>query len=111
MGDGAVISIAARAMLARPIHLVFGNSGLRPAAMFPRSLIVIEKGARAMVVESHEGAADAADQVNAVLELVVGDEAHFEHVKLTGAGAGALHVWTMMAGVGGRGRFNGFVFD
>jgi Fe-S cluster assembly protein SufD len=110
MGDGAVISIAAGAALARPIHLVFGNSGLRPAAIFPRSLIVVEKGARAMVVESHEGAADCADQVNAVLELVVGDEAHVDHVKLTGPGAGALHLWTMMASVGARARFNAFLF-
>jgi Fe-S cluster assembly protein SufD len=110
MGDGAVISIAAGATLARPIHLVFGNSDLRPAAIFPRSLIVVGKGARAMVVESHEGAADCADQVNAVLELVVGDEAHVDHVKLTGAGAGALHLWSMMASVGAHARFNAFMF-
>jgi Fe-S cluster assembly protein SufD len=110
MGDGTVIRIAAGATLARPVHLVFGNSGLCPAAIFPRSLIVVEQGARAMVVESHEGAADSADQVNAVLELVVGDEAHVDHVKLTGAGSGALHVWTMIARVGARARFNAFLF-
>ncbi|HEY6257606.1 MAG TPA: Fe-S cluster assembly protein SufD [Xanthobacteraceae bacterium] len=110
MGDGAVIQIAAGATLDRPIHLVFVNSGARPAATFPRSLIVVERGARAMVVESHEGAADCADQVNAVLELKVGDEAHVDHVKLTGSGTGALHVWTLMASVGARARFNEFLF-
>jgi Fe-S cluster assembly protein SufD len=110
MGDGAVIRVAAGAALARPIHLVFANSGVRPAAIFARSLIVVEKGARVMVVESHEGAADCADQVNAALELLVGDEAHVDHVKLTGAGAGAVHVWTMMARVGARARFNAFLF-
>jgi Fe-S cluster assembly protein SufD len=110
MGDGAVIRVAARAALARPLHLVFGNSGLRPAAIFPRSLIVVEQGARAMVVESHEGVTDCADQVNAVLELMVGDEAHVDHVKLTGTGAGAVHLWTMMAQVGARARFNVFLF-
>ena len=31
MGDGAVIRIAPGAALARPIHLVFVNSGARPA--------------------------------------------------------------------------------
>jgi Fe-S cluster assembly protein SufD len=110
MGDGAVIRVAAGATLARPIHLVFGNSGLRPAAIFPRSLIVVEPGARAMVVESHEGPVDCADQINAALELAVGDEAHFDHVKLTGAGAGALHLWTLMASVGARARFDAFLF-
>lgn len=109
MGDGAVISVAAGVALARPIHLVFVHSGVRPAAMFPRSLIVVGPGARAMVVESHGGAADA-DQVNAVLELKVGDEAHVDHVKLTGSGSGALHIWSMMASIGARARFNEFLF-
>jgi Fe-S cluster assembly protein SufD len=110
MGDGAVISVAAEASLARPIHLVFANSGLRPAAVVTRSLIVVEQGARAMVVESHVGAAEARDQVNAVVELVVGEGAHFDHVKLTAHGAGALHLWTMLAEIGGHARFNAFLF-
>jgi Fe-S cluster assembly protein SufD len=110
MGDGAVIRIAARATLARPLHLVFANSGRYPAAIFARSLIVVERGARAMIVESHEGPEDCDDQVNAVVELVVGEEAHVDHVKLTGKGAGSLHVSTLMASVGARARFNEFLF-
>jgi Fe-S cluster assembly protein SufD len=110
MGDGAVIRIAAGAALARPLHLVFANSGLYPAAVFVRSLVVVERGARAMIVESHEGSADCDDQVNAVLELVVGEEAHVDHVKLTGPGAGSLHVATLLASVGARARFNEFLF-
>jgi Fe-S cluster assembly protein SufD len=114
MGDGAVIRVAAGATLARPIHLVFANSGLRPAAVFTRSLVVVERGARAMVVESHEGAASGDVQVdvqvNALLELVVGDEAHVDHVKMTGAGSGTLHVSTLAAAIGARARFNEFLF-
>ena len=89
MGDGAVIRVAAGATLARPLHLVFVNSGERPAAVFTRSLVVIEQGARAMLVESHEGAAGSDYQVNTALELTVGDDAHVDHVKITGEGAGA----------------------
>src|SRR5439155_8126738 len=74
MGDGAVIWIAQGATLARPIHLVFTNSGARPASIFTRSLVVIEQGVRAMLVESHEGAGND-NQVNTALELVVGDGA------------------------------------
>ena len=110
MGDGALIIIGAEASLARPIHLVFANSGLRPAAVFTRSLIVVERGARAMVVESHAGAGGAADQVNAVVELKVGEGAHVDHVKLTGEGAGALHLWSLLAEVAGHARFNAFLF-
>jgi Fe-S cluster assembly protein SufD len=61
-----------------------------------------------MLVESHEGAGE--HQVNAALELEVGDEAHVDHIKITGAGAGALHVSTLMAGIGAHARFNEFLF-
>jgi Fe-S cluster assembly protein SufD len=109
MGDGALIRIAAGAGPSRPIHLVFANSGVRPAAVFTRSLVVVEPGARVMLVESHEGAT-LDDQVNTALELVVGDEAHVDHIKLTGGGAGALHVSSLMAAIGARARFNEFLF-
>src|SRR5207248_7460239 len=110
MGDGAVIRIGARALLARPLHLVFVNSGLRPASIFARSLVVVEPGGRAMVVESHEGPKDCEDQVNAVLQLAVGDGAHVDHVKITGEGAGALHVASLIASIGAGARFNEFLF-
>jgi Fe-S cluster assembly protein SufD len=108
MGDGAVIHIAAGATLARPIHLVFFNAGGEGASVFARSLVVVGKGARAMLVESHEGSGEY--QVNSALELEVGDEAHVDHIKITGAGAGALHVSTLMAAIGAHARFNEFLF-
>jgi Fe-S cluster assembly protein SufD len=110
MGDGAVIQVAEGATLARPIHLVFVNAGNAAAAVFVRSLVVIGKGARAMLVESHVGPDASEDQVNAVLELKVGDEAHVDHIKITGEGAGALHVSTLMAAIGAHARFNEFLF-
>ena len=110
MGDGALIRIGQGATLSRPIHLVFVYAGERPASVFTRSLVVIERGARAMLVESHEGADGGDYQVNAVLELVVGEGAHVDHVKITGEGAGALHVSTLMAAIGAHARFNEFLF-
>src|SRR2546423_59938 len=102
MGDGAVIRIAAGAATERPLHLVFAATGDKPAALFTRSLVVVEKGARAMLVESHEGGqildGQARDyQTNTALELVVGDEAHVDHIKITREGAKALHVSSLMA--------------
>jgi Fe-S cluster assembly protein SufD len=108
MGDGAVIHVAPGMALARPLHLVFVNVGKEPAAVFLRSLVVVGKGARAMLVESHEGSSE--HQVNAALELEVGDDAHVDHIKITGAGAGALHVSTLMAAIGAHARFNEFLF-
>ena len=110
MGDGAVIRIAARALLARPLHLVFVNAGERAASVFTRSLVVAEEGARAMLVESHEGTPAADYQVNTAIELKVSDDAHVDHVKITAEGAGALHVSTLIAAIGARARFNEFLF-
>ena len=111
MGDGALIHVAPSAALAQPIHLVFVNAGSEAASVFARSLVVIEDGARAMLLESHVGCSEASDhQLNAVLELKVGDAAHVDHVKITGEGAGALHVSTLMAAVGAHARFNEFLF-
>ena len=110
MGDGVVIRVGRGAALARPIHLVFVNAGETPAAVFPRSLVLIEPGARAMLVESHEGVGGNDYQVNTALELDIGEGAHFDHVKITAEGAGALHVSTLMAAIGAHARFNEFLF-
>jgi Fe-S cluster assembly protein SufD len=109
MGDGAVIRIAAGSTIARPIHLLFVASA-KPAATFVRSLVVVERGARAMLIESHEGPAGSDYQVNAALEIFVGDEAHVDHVKIIAEGADALHVSTLAAAIGARARFNAFTF-
>jgi Fe-S cluster assembly protein SufD len=110
MGDGALIRVAQGAALAQPIHLVFLNAGTEAASVFLRSLVVIEKGARAMLLESHVGSPASENQLNSVLELKVADEAHVDHIKITDEGAGTLHVSTLMAAVGAHARFNEFLF-
>ena len=109
MGDGAVISIAAGSTIERPLHLVFLASA-KPAATFVRSLVVVEARARAMLIESHEGPPGSDYQVNAALELFVGDEAHVDHVKIINEGADALHVSTLAAAIGAHARFNAFTY-
>ena len=109
MGDGAVIRIAAGSTTERPLHLLFVASA-KPVASFMRSLVVVEAGARAMLIESHEGPAGSDYQVNAALELFVGDRAHVDHVKIIGEGEDALHVSTLAAAIGAHARFNSFTF-
>ena len=109
MGDGAVIRVAAGSTIERPLHLLFVASE-KPAASFVRSLVVVEQGARAMLIESYEGPAGSDYQINAALELFVGDRAHVDHVKTIGEGSDALHVSTLAAAVGAKARFNAFTF-
>ena len=105
MSDGAVIRIAAGVSLKRPIHLIFAAGGEQPSSTFVRSLIVIERGAKATIVESHEG---GESQINSVLELVVGDETQVDYVKITQGRA--LHVGSLLATVGAHAKFNSFAF-
>jgi Fe-S cluster assembly protein SufD len=105
MGDGAVIHVASGVQLKRPIHLVFATGSDKPSSAFVRSLVVVEKGAHAAIIESHESG-DA--QVNAALELVVGDHAQVDYFKVTQARA--LHVGSLLASVGARATFNTFAF-
>jgi len=109
MGDGAVIRIAAGSAITRPLHLVFVSSA-KPTARFVRSLLVVEPGARAMLIESHEGPSGSEYQVNAALELFAGDGAHVDYVKIIAEGADALHVSTLAAAIGAKARFNAFTF-
>ena len=108
MGDGAVIRVAANSTIERPLHLLFVASG-NPNADFIRSLVVVERGARVMLIESYEGAGGDY-QVNSALELFVADEAHVDHVKIVGEGKDALHVSTLAVAIGAKARFNAFNF-
>ncbi len=108
MADGALIRVAAGSTVERPVHLVFYATGDRPASVFTRSLVVIENEARVMLVESHE--CQNGYQINAVLELVIGDQAHVDHIKIFGSESDAIHVSSLIAAIGARARFNDFSF-
>ena len=109
MRDGALIHVAKGATVEHPVHLVFAATGDKPASVFTRSLIVVEEGARAMVVESHDAA--AGHQVNTAIELIVGDKAHVDHIKITAGPADLVHISSLMAAVGAHARLNDFAFN
>jgi Fe-S cluster assembly protein SufD len=105
MGDGAVIRIAKGAAIKRPIHLIFAAGSETPSSVFIRSLVVAGEGAKATIIEDHDS---GQAQVNAALELVVGDAAQVDYLKITRGRA--LHVASMLASVGAKAQFNTFAF-
>ncbi|MGA7805196.1 Fe-S cluster assembly protein SufD [Bradyrhizobium sp.] len=109
--DGVVIEISPGAVLTRPIHLVFVTTGESAAAVYIKSQVVIGSGARATVVETHEGPNGSDYQVNSALQLIVGDDAEVEHIKVTREGDAALHVGTLVTSVGARANFREFGFS
>ena len=105
MGDGVVMQIAKGAEIKRPIHLIFAAGGEKPSSVFIRSLVAVGEGAKAVIIEDHESG-DA--QVNAALELVVGDKAQVDYFKISRSRG--LHVASLLAAVGAGAAFNTFAF-
>jgi Fe-S cluster assembly protein SufD len=110
MGDGAVVEVAAGAQVARPLHLVFVYGAERAAAVFSRSLVIVGAGAGLTLFESHEGPDGIDYQINTALDLVVGDRAHLNRVKVNTEGNAALHLATLSAMIGAKANVSDFAF-
>jgi Fe-S cluster assembly protein SufD len=109
MTGGVVIHVRRDAAVERPIHIAHVFRSATAAATYPRCVLIVEPGARVMLIESHEGP-QLDYQVNTALQVFAGDGAHVDHVKVTREGAAALHVSSLMADVGAQARFNTFAF-
>jgi Fe-S cluster assembly protein SufD len=93
--DGAFVHVAEHVDLDVPVQLLFLSApGAQPTVSHPRSLIVVEPGARASVVESYAALEEGTYWTNAVTEAVVGDGAHLELVRPQLEAPGAYHVAT-----------------
>jgi len=110
MTGGVVIHVRKYACIEQPIHLAHVFSGTTAAATYPRSVIIMEPGARLMLIESFEGPDGVDYQVNTALQIFAGEGAHADHVKVTREGDKALHVSSLIADVGAHARFNTFLF-
>jgi len=100
--DGAFIMIPDGAKIAEPIQLIYISSAKQNGETIqPRNLVIAGANSNATIVESYVSASDAAYFTNAVTEIVAGDNAFIEHVKLQDETASAFHVATI-AGEFGR---------
>jgi Fe-S cluster assembly protein SufD len=110
MGDGAIVEVEAGAELARPLHLVFVYGAERATAIFSRSLVIVGAGAGLTLLESHEGPDGVDYQINTALDLVVGDRARLNRVKVNTEGDAALHLATLSATIGAKASVSDFAF-
>src|SRR6059058_2951400 len=85
LADGAFVHIAADTVLAQPLEVLFlATSGTAvtgaggPTVSHPRSLFIVERGARATLIESYASIADGLQWTNAVTATVVGEGARVE---------------------------------
>jgi Fe-S cluster assembly protein SufD len=94
----------------QPVHIAHVFAGNSAAAMYPRCVVIVEPGAQLTLVESFEGPVGLDYQVNSVLELVIGDGARVDHVKIGSDGEAALRLSTLGVTVGANSAYNDFAF-
>ena len=98
INDGAVVHVRQDVEVARPIHLLFVSDAQAVNGVAqPRNLIVLDRFAKATVIESYVTVARGAGAyfTNAVTEATIGDGATLTHLKLQRESAQAFHVGTL----------------
>ena len=90
--------VPANTTLESPLEVVFLSRGRAgsdgPIVSHPRSLIVVERGARAVVVETYAALSDGVYWSNAVTEVVVGEGASAELYRVQQEGPHSFQVGT-----------------
>ena len=95
LSDGACVQIPARAVVDKPIHVMFisvGNGRGGPTMSHPRVLAVLGEDSQAAIVESYAGPDGVRYFTNAVTEVVLGQNAVLDHYKLQHESTDAYHV-------------------
>jgi Fe-S cluster assembly protein SufD len=110
MSGGVALRVKRGAAIARPVHIAHIFSGDTAAAMYPRSVVIVEPGAQVTLVESFTGPEGPDYQVNSALELVIGDGARVDHIKVGCDGDKALRVSTLGVTVGAKATYKDFAF-
>lgn len=104
--EGALVYFARGAVLDGPVHLLFLSApGDEPTVSHPRVLVVAEDNAEGTVVETYAGVGQGVYFTNSVTEVVVGNGARVDHLKLQHETRQAYHVATTQAQVGRAGAF------
>ena len=98
INDGAVVHVRQDVEVARPIHLLYvSDAGAVDGVTQPRNLIVLDRFAKATVIESYVTVARGAGAyfTNTVTEATVAEGATLTHLKLQRESARAYHVGTL----------------
>jgi len=93
VSDGAFVHVPAKATVAEPIQLLFLASG-KPVVTHPRNLVVIEREARASIVETYASLSHGPYWTNSVTEVVVGEAGRVDYHRVQRESARAYHVAT-----------------
>ena len=106
--DGLYIHVPANTELDQPVHVlhVTVTDPSVTVVTHPRTLIVVEDGARATCIESCFGTGDATCLVNPVTEIIAGHGAHVDHYREVREGEQTWHLGTLGVTQGNDGQVN-----
>jgi Fe-S cluster assembly protein SufD len=92
--DGGLVHVPAGLDLDRPVHFVYVTTpNAEGTAIHPRNLIVVERGARAVVIESYVTlAGDRAYWTNPVTEVAAAAGSWLEHTRIQRESERAYHI-------------------
>jgi Fe-S cluster assembly protein SufD len=92
--DGAFVHVPPKVTVEEPIQLLFLTTGSKRERVVthPRNLVVIEREARATIVETYASLEQDVYWTNAVTEITVGDGARVDHHRVQRESPRAYHV-------------------
>ncbi len=111
--DAAVVFVAPGRVVEQPISIVFieaSGADAQPVAVHPRVLVVIGRGARATLIEAY-GGAPGTYLANAVTEVVVGEDAQLDHLRIQKEDKEAFHVGALAVRLGRASRYRSIALD
>lgn len=113
MTDGAIVRVADKATLAKPLLVVFVRAGSGRNSVTVRNFISVGKGATATIIEAHvvlPGAAAEA-QTNAQTEVTVGKGATLHHAKVAVDEGKCVHLADWDVSLDADATYRGFQFS
>jgi Fe-S cluster assembly protein SufD len=111
-GEGTVIHVAKEMVIEHPVHVLHVMDAQGANLMsHPRHVMVVERHAKASVVESYVALADVPYFTNAVVEAFVEDGATLNVVRIQRESRQAHHVGTVEARQGRDSHFLTFTFQ
>ncbi len=91
--DSAVVFVPANMSLDTPIHLLFLTApGVSPTMCQPHCVVIAEPGSNVTLVEDYATIGNVAAFTNAVTDVVVGENATVNHVRLQREGLNVVHI-------------------
>jgi Fe-S cluster assembly protein SufD len=91
--DAAVVFVPTNISLDTPIHLLFVTApGASPTMCQPHCLIIAEPGSNVTLIEDYATVGNVAAFTNAVTDVVVGENAAVNHVRLQREGGEVVHI-------------------